>query len=76
MGEGRVCAGGYGPALDRAKELEGGGRERTVHVGPSFFVGGGPCGTWDTGGKGQDVGRGSEVPVYEAATSAGGGKLS
>lgn len=66
-----MCAGGYGPASDRAKELEGGGGERTVHVGPSFLVGGAPCRTWDTGGN---VGRGGEVPVYESAASEGGGK--
>lgn len=60
-----MCAGGYGPASDRAKELEGGGGERTVHVGGAL------CRTWDTGGN---VGRGGEVPVYESAASEGGGK--
>lgn len=71
MSGGRVCTGGYGPASDRAKELEGGGGKRTVHVGPSFFVLGGLSRTWDTGG---DVGRGGDVPVYESATSERGGK--
>lgn len=34
---------GSGAALARAEELEEGGVERTVHVGPSFLVGEGLC---------------------------------